>query len=124
MEAGLFDHVPFPETPPAPPTEADKRDAVLADLADRKSDLLDWLRKKLVIVYRFRCEDVGRVHAFVTADDARRILDADERFDGMGRCFLGALFKAPGWKPTGHFHKSETKGSHANRLLCWRYDGE
>ena len=124
MEAGLYDHMPFPDTPPAPPTEEEKRDAVLADLGDRKAELLDWLRKKLVIIYRFRCEDVGRINAYVTADDARRLLDADARFDGMNRNFLGALFKASGWKPTGGFHKSETPGSHANRLIKWRYDGE
>jgi hypothetical protein len=121
MQQGTID---FPDpTAPANPEEV-IRDEILSDLATRNADLLNYLRGRLKVTYRFLVEDVGREFAYVTADDARRILDADRRFDGVCRNFLGALFKGPGWKSTGAFHKSRTPGSHANRLLCWRFDGE
>ena len=61
------------------------------------------------------------------AVDARIILDSAPGVpppDELNRNFLGALFKAPGWEPTGAFSLSRTSGSHANRLVCWRYVGE
>lgn len=115
----LFDDIV--ESPPS--SEEQIRDEILADLGERRKEVLDWLRRRLVIIYRFRCEDVGKESAFVTADDARKIIDADERFKGVNKNFLGALFKASGWRAVG-FHKSETPGSHANRLMRWIWEGQ
>lgn len=112
----------FDDLPEANPEEAAK-EAVLSELADSNAAVLDWLRQRLKIIYRIRCYDVGVRQAYVSADDARVILDADPRFNGKCRSFLGALFKAPGWKPTGEYHKSTTPGSHANRLVAWKYEG-
>lgn len=115
----LFDDIAYP---PAP-SEEQIRDEILADLGERRREVLDWLRRRLVVIYKLRCFDVGIANAWVTADDARRIIDADERFSGVNRNFLGALFKVPGWRSVG-FHKSETAGSHANRLMRWVWEGE
>jgi hypothetical protein len=112
-----------PEPAPANPEEA-IRDEVLADLGSRKRDVLDWLRGRMRVIYRMRAEDVGLAAACVTADDARRIIDAMPEFDGVCRNFLGSLFLADGWEFTGQRIKSKTKGSHANELKCWRYRGE
>lgn len=115
----LFDEI---EPPPAQTEEA-IRDSVLADLESRNAEILAWLRRRMVVIYRIRCEDVGQSEAFVTADDARAILDADRRFNGLCRNFLGALFRGQtGWVACG-WHKSETPGSHANRLMRWKWVG-
>lgn len=106
-----------------PPSEEQIRDEILADLGERRREVLDWLRRRLVVIYRFRVEDIGEANAWVTADDARKIIDADHRFDAVNKNFLGALFKVKGWRAVG-FHKSETEGSHANRLMRWIYEGD
>jgi hypothetical protein len=118
----LYDDIPA--DPPAPPSEKEIRDAVLADLGGRNADVLAWLRKRLAVIYRIRREDVGRENAYVSADDARKLIDRMPEFQGKCMNFLGALFKAPGWKPTGNYHTSTTPGSHANKLVCWRWEGE
>jgi hypothetical protein len=117
----LFDE---PSAPPRANPEEAIRDEILADLGNRRADVLDWLRGRLKVIYRMRVDDVGREWAEVSADDARRIIDTDPRFNGVCRNFLGQLFLAPGWEFTGRRIKSRTKGSHANELKTWRWKGE
>jgi hypothetical protein len=107
--------------------EREIRDSVLEDLAATRKSLLRWLRRELACVYRRLAEDAREGTAFVTADDARAILDNDPSVPGpdvLNRNFLGSLFMANGWEWTGDYHQSKTNGSHANRLKCWRYTGK
>lgn len=145
MDAQLFSHDalgvsraseqarvdPDPPAQPLPRRAVANAEEVIADrtLATHESvrqELLDQLRQRMVVLYQQRLDAQGRELAYVTADDARLILDTDPKVPGpdeLNRNFLGALFKAPGWQPTGQYIKSRTAGSHANRLLCWRWVG-
>jgi hypothetical protein len=108
--------------------ETDKRDRGMALAADTNAEILDWLRVQLVRLYKLnRVVEPGE--AFVTADDARKYLEdaiAAGKFERPNGSlnFLGSLFKAPGWETTGGFVKSRTRGSHANRLLKWKWTGQ
>lgn len=79
----------------------------------------------MISLYLQREKHQGRELAFVTADDARVILDTTPGISkDMNRNFMGAIFKNDKrFKPTGQFYKSTTPGSRANRLMCWRYVG-
>ena len=110
---------------PANP-EAVVADRVLEALEGKYKALLEWMRDRMRTLYFQREKSQGRELAFVTADDARLILDTDPNVPGpdrLKRNFMGSLFKAKGWEFTGQMIKSKTPGSHANRLLCWRYVG-
>lgn len=111
---------------PDPPTEEDARDAALAALEVSRASLLKWLRREMKRLYAQRVIDRGYDRAFVSADDARKILDSDPKVPGpdkLSRNFLGTLFKGEkGWRACG-FTKSETPGSHANLLRIWRWEG-
>ena len=119
----LFDDPPDNPEPP-PKSEAEIAADVLAHLEREHGPLLGRLRCGLVRIYRFRLADVGYGNAFVTADDARRLLDGYRGDKPACNNFLGTLFKAPGWQFTGQRWKSRTPGSHANELKCWRYTGD
>lgn len=108
----------------APDPEVVIRDAVLDQFECTRAGILDWLRGRMQTLYRQRLAAQGFALAFVTADDARVILDTDPRVPSpkdLNRNFLGKLFLAPGWTWTGQFRRSRTPGSHANLLRCWRY---
>lgn len=117
----------FPDPPadPAPPplSEADVAAGVLEYLDGEYPDVLAWLRRRLVGIYRFRVAADGRDNAYVTADDGRRILPRCPYPVPECKNFCGAIFKAKGWRAVG-FHKSETPGSHGNRLMRWVFDGD
>ena len=105
-------------------SEYEQGQLVLERMAD--TDGLEAIRGELATLYRRRL-GAARGHyilpenheAFVTADDARRIMSR------LGICFtnnnrLGSLWKRGEWEWTGQRIKSETKGSHGNELKCWR----
>jgi hypothetical protein len=90
------------------------------------------LRRKLKSLYLRRLNAAHKKmrpdqSAYVTAADARRMLTRMAEVNAMysfdNHNFLGALFRTADWAPTGETILSETKGSHANRLLCWQYVG-
>lgn len=54
----------------------------------------------------------------VSADDVRRVLKQRHPDISPGN-WLGSLFRGSEWAPAG-FVKSETPGSHGNRLVLWR----
>lgn len=84
---------------------------------------LTFLRGRLIKLYESRVA-VYPFDAYVTADDARVILESQPDCppaSELNRSFLGALFKTAGWESTGKYITSNTPGSHANRLVCWRY---
>ena len=109
-------------------TEEEKRDVGMALAADSSRELLNWLRVQMVRLYRVSKLVEQHEEPFVTADDARKILAEAIEAGTVARpkCmnFLGSLFKAPGWVPAGGFIKSKTPGSHANRLVKWKFIGE
>lgn len=105
--------------------EIDVRNRVLEAMEANYKPLLDWLRDRMQRLYLDRLCHQGRELAFVTADDARLILDTDPQIPGPDRLcrnFLGQLFRAPGWSTTGQIRRSSTPGSHGNLLMCWRYE--
>lgn len=87
-------------------------------------------RDRMVRLYSQRRAKQG-ADAFVTADDARIILDSDPKYPPptqMNRNFMGQLFmsKTVGkrdWEWNGKYVKSRTPGSHANPVKCWQYVG-
>lgn len=132
----LFDNPP-PEVPPAAapivpglrmgPENVERviAERVLDNLADRRKSLCEWLRVEMRLLYQRRLEKQGYELAYVTADDARVLLDAAPGVPGpdkLSRNFIGALFRGvKGWQPTGKIARSRTPGSHANMLHCWRW---
>ena len=105
--------------------ELAKRDTGIAKAEATNERIVDWLRARMVELYRIRFASHGEV-ACVTADDARRRVEiafdigAFERPSSMN--FMGSVFRK-GWKKTGQTIKSETPGSHGNEIDCWRYVG-
>lgn len=63
---------PDPDPPEPAPPPAPEATAPLEPLTD--PDILAWLRRGLVKIFRFRIEYVGRSNANVTPQDARRLL--------------------------------------------------
>lgn len=106
------------------------RDRVLDTLEYSAGQILDELRAAMVKLYLKRREKQGAL-AFVTADDARIILETDPKYppaSRLNRNFMGQLFRPlsgqdPDWEWTGEYIKSRTQGSHANPLKCWRWIG-
>lgn len=121
----LFDDPPAVPVGPELPTVPEDmvKAGVLEYLADVHAPVLDWLRRGLIKLYRFRVEDVGRDAAYVTADDARKLLPRYRGEVSACKNFMGALFQAKGWQFTGHRVNSQTPGSHSNELKAWRYVG-
>lgn len=104
--------------------ERDIRDRVLDSMEETRRSLLTWLREEMRSLYLRRLESHGRDLAFVTADDARVLLDNAPNVPGpdrLNRNFLGQLFRGEGWEWTGQLYKSKTLNSHANDLRCWRW---
>lgn len=105
--------------------ELAKRDQGIAIAEATNERLVDWLRARMVELYRARVTSHGEA-ACVTADDARRRVEiafelgSFERPSSMN--FMGSVFRK-GWKKTGQTIKSETSGSHGNELDCWVYVG-
>lgn len=104
--------------------EEDAKDAVLGAMSWKHRDLLGELRQAMYTLWQKRRKHQGAA-AYVTADDARVILDADTTLPpDLNKNFMGSLFKGKQWEPTGEQVKSKTPGSHANRLMCWRWVGD
>ena len=121
----LFTQQPAPKTFRVLPTERERGQAEVTRTGERPNHaaILDDLRCQLQAIYERRVIDVGRGRAFVTADDARPLLEA--RSDcPRKKNFLGHLFRTGGWEPTGAAMPSSTRGSHGNLLRCWRYVGD
>lgn len=97
--------------------------ALAAHERGHRAALIAWLRGELVKLYVAR-RIAGGDRAAVTADDARVLLARSGRDPGGNRNWIGAVFKGAGWEPIeDRWHFSETAGSHANRLRCWRWVG-
>lgn len=111
--------------------EEDAKDRVLQLHNVIRRRILTRLREAMVKLYKQRREHQG-ADAFVTADDARVVLESDPDVPSakeLNRNFMGSLFsmdktnKKPNWEWTGKYVKSRTAGSNANPLKCWRWVG-
>jgi hypothetical protein len=113
----------------APRSEPAKAADVLDRMAAERREWLERMRAELVRVYRNRVAFFGEhdLRSYVTADDARRIMETRPGFAlpaGASPNLLGSLFRAPGWERSRHRdHQSSTTGSHGNDLFSWRYVG-
>lgn len=103
------------------------RDQGIAIAEATNERIVDWLRARMVELYRVRFAASPQT-AFVTADDARRRVEiafeigAFERPGSMN--FMGGIFRKSGWRKTGQTIQSSTPGSHGNELDCWVYVGD
>ena len=103
--------------------EEEKADATLRDFERRDTAWLDALRDELRKLYAARVNRLGEAMAYVTADDARRMMDRDPRLRppaGTSNNALGALFRTQGWEKLG-YTKSTTEGSHGNLIAQWAW---
>lgn len=98
----------------------------MAVAAVTHAEILNWLRPKLVELYSFYA--LGDLDAYVTADDARRLIEdaldtgeLKQRPECMN--FMGSVFKGGEWEFTGKRVRSRTAGSHGNELRCWKWIG-
>ena len=107
-----------------PPEEAD-RDAALEAHEVNYAQALAELRESMKRLYKWKQTTMG-INAYVSADDARVILDSDPRYANLDcKNFLGSLYRgSKEWKATGQRIKSKTPGSHGNSLCCWRWVGD
>lgn len=104
--------------------ELEKKEAVLEKHADGNRVWLDPLRDHLKEIYASRVSTRGIAHAYVTADDARKLMKWNSKLappPGTSMNAMGALFRTRGWRKlrTNDEYKSTTPGSHGNRLDCW-----
>lgn len=103
---------------PLPLSERDKTDVLLALLAHRHIDKLDWLRRQVRAHYQQHMVPL-------TTDDCRPLIEAMERAgmsDPTNRNWAGCIFRGAGWRCVGFTH-SRLPGSHANLLRQWVYEG-
>lgn len=110
-----------------PLTEPEKRDEILATLAQKRKYWLTEIRAWMVELYRRREREAevakGGLGPFVTADDARAYFEGMDDVPPpqiLSRNFLGAVFMGKEWKKCGD-QESQTPGRHANRIFRWRY---
>lgn len=117
-------HAPLDKLPLFGPEEEAKNEAL--DTFERETgEWLSRLRDEMRKVYDYRVNTKGYRFAYVTADDARRLMQHRPDFRppaGVSMNATGALFRTNGWKVVG-YTKSVTKGSHGNRIARWAYLG-
>ena len=115
--------------PRAPEPDVRAGADVLGRMAEERREWLDRMRAELVRVYRVRVDAFGEhdLRCYVTADDARRIMETRPGFAlpaGASPNILGSLFRAPGWERSRHRdHQSSAVNGHGNPLYLWRYVG-
>lgn len=128
--------------PPKGPSEGEKRKEQALDRHERSSraPLIRYLRGELRVLLRKR-DSLGRAlahfndstgmidgKAFVTADDAVRILKESKVVphteDGTEepRNWLGALFREPGWVFTGKTVPSLRPEANGRHVRAWRWE--
>lgn len=109
--------------------ECAKAVSILDDMAERRRDWLRRMRNALASIYQVRVTKYGEgdPRCYVTADDARRLMEQHPRVwdlpAGASPNLLGSLFRSAEWKAIDREHVSSTTGSHGNILTRWRYVG-
>lgn len=108
-------------------SDADQARTILKRAERESRRWLDSLRNAMRQLYDERVIAQG-AEAFVTADDARRLMRKRTWLQppaGVSMNAMGALFRAKGWtKLPGGKHNSRTPGSHGNDLDRWAWVGE
>lgn len=127
---------PEPQQPPRGPSEGDRRKekAIGKHEASSRAPLIRMLRTKLMFLYKERAFDQRHNPAadvYVTADDARRILERSgiKETDDDGKPvplnWFGAIFqKKAGWRFTGRTVPSLHPDANARHVRCWRWEGQ
>lgn len=97
--------------------EEAEKEAALDNLAELRADYLERVRAEM----RRWAEDGEPI----TPDDARAYFESlnPPPPEKLSRNFLACVFREPGWRVVGTY-KSETPGSHANRLNVYKWNGE
>jgi hypothetical protein len=111
-----------------PEPERAKAESVLDRMARERRAWLERMRAALAGLYEHRVTTWGALRhpAFVTADDARRLMrDMPDLAlpEGASPNTMGALFRTREWECIDRGHVSTTIGSHGNLLARWRYVG-
>jgi hypothetical protein len=127
-EPSLFEQ---PEQAPREKSEGEQRKdkALEKHEASGRAPLIRFLRAELKKLFQARDLQYCGDHAFVTADDAVRILKESkvvpQNDDGTDeqRNWMGALFKEPGWRYTGRSVPSLRKELNSRHVRCWRWEG-
>ncbi len=111
----------------AGPEEQAKARTALDRMAEERRVWLELVRSRLVALYLSRVATTGEERAHVTADDARRLMEAEpSRYAlpaGASTNLLGSLFRSAEWELIDREHVSSTEGSHGNILARWRWVG-
>ena len=111
---------------PRPP-ERERAVSVLDRMADERRAWLERMRSEMAGLFLLRVEAWGNNSAFVTADDARLLMEGRPDLAlpaGASTNLVGALFKGGHWSRSYHRdHISNTPNSHGNDLYRWRYVG-
>lgn len=130
----LFDYPPpMPRTATRMEREREVARSILERLASERREWLERMRQALALVYLGRELERGEA-AFITADDARRLM-LDPVFSlpaGASMNTAGALFRSREWEPLDvdaqgrplKTYPSQTEGSHGNPLVRWRFVGD
>lgn len=112
---------------PPPEPEPAKAQSVLDAMAEERRAWLRYMRARLAQTYLARVTERGRDAAYVTADDARQLMDDEPTLCGLpagaSTNLLGALFRGWEWQQINRGHVSSTPGSHGNILARWRFVG-
>ena len=115
----------------APATGAERRDVALEAMSEKDAVrlALDYVREKLVALYKSRQNWMPQDKHYCTADDADRIWLEWSRFPDeikeANANWRGATFLSKGWKRIpGRTIRSTRDRMHATDLALWRWEGE
>lgn len=121
----LFDDLPVAVAAPSL-TESEAKCRGMAIAADSNKSCLDYLRNAVKL--RWRALKAAGVRSYVTAEDARELLEIGIELNVYERpkntFFMGSLFQGKEWEFTGERIQSTLKGSHLREIKCWKYVGE
>lgn len=115
---------------PPPSTGAERRDAALEAMSEKDAVrlALDYVRPKLVDLYKSRVSWMREDKHWVTSDDADRLFREWARYPAElltgSNNWRGSLFAPKGWEKTGRRVQSARDHLHATELPCWKWVGE
>lgn len=91
------------------------------DLARLRALLVQLFQQRRALGYRWPSQS-GQ--PYVTADDAIALAQRHQLGEGASNWkWLGALFRAEGWRWTGDVIESKRASNKARLVRCWRWEG-
>lgn len=113
-----------------PASGAERRDAALERMSEKDAvrAALDYVRPKLVELYKSRVRWMHASKHWISSDDADRLFREwphypRELLEGSNN-WRGSLFAQRGWQKTGERIQSTRERLHATELPCWKWVGE